>query len=287
MAARHPVLQGLARARHPPDRPLVMGIVNVTPDSFSDGGRFLDPAAAIAHGRALREDGADILDIGGESTRPGAEAGSAEEECARIVPVVAALAGDGAIVSVDTRHARTIEASAKAGAALINDVWALAGDGQGDAVAAAAATGLPVVLMHMQGTPATMQQDPHYDDVVRDVVDWLAARMRRVAEAGIPRERLIVDPGIGFGKTLAHNLALLNRLAALHELGAPILVGVSRKSFIAKASRGEPAAARLPGSLAALLAAVERGAHIVRVHDVAETVQALSVFRAIAKAGGG
>ena len=274
----------LTRDGRMPDRPLVMGIVNVTPDSFSDGGRFLDPAAAIAQGRALREAGADILDIGGESTRPGAAPVSAEEEGARILPVVEALAGDGAVVSVDTRHARTIEAAAKAGAALINDVWALAGDPAGDALAAAAATGLPVVLMHMQGTPATMQADPRYDDVVLDVYDWLAARRDAAAAAGIPADRIIVDPGIGFGKTLQHNLALLDQLAVFHSLGAPILVGASRKSFIAKAGRGEPADSRLAGSLAAGLAAVDRGAQILRVHDVAETVQALAVARAIAEA---
>ncbi len=268
-----------------PDRPLVMGIVNVTPDSFSDGGRFLDPAAAIAQARALRDAGADILDIGGESTRPGAAPVSPQEECARILPVVEALAGDGAVVSVDTRHARTIEAAAQAGAALINDVWALAGDPDGDALSAAAATGLPVVLMHMQGTPTTMQADPHYDDVVRDVFDWLAARIDQVVEAGIPRERIIVDPGIGFGKTLDHNLMLLNQLERFHALGAPILVGASRKSFIAKASRGEPADARLAGSLAAALTAVRRGAQILRVHDVAETVQALTIAAAIEVAG--
>lgn len=276
LTAERPAVAGLDLTQ-----PRIMGIVNVTPDSFSDGGRFLDPAAAIAHGRALRRDGADILDIGGESTRPGAAPVSPDEECARILPVIEALVGDGAVVSVDTRHARTIEAAAKAGAALINDVWALTGDPDGDALAAAAATGLPVVLMHMRGTPQTMQRNPRYDDVAREVCDWLAARIALAGQAGISRERIIVDPGIGFGKTLAHNLALLSQLALFHALGAAILVGASRKSFIAKASQGEPADRRLAGSLAAALAAAARGAHILRVHDVAETVQALTLHCAI------
>ncbi|MEO3434210.1 dihydropteroate synthase [Inquilinus sp. CAU 1745] len=266
-----PLLPGL-----PADRPLIMGIVNVTPDSFSDGGDFAAPDRAIAHGRALLAAGADILDIGGESTRPGADPVSVGEEIARIAPVVRALAGEGAVVSIDTRHAAVMRAALNEGAAILNDVTALTGDP--GSLALASESGAPVVLMHMLGDPRTMQADPRYDDVVRDVYDFLARRVAACEAAGIPRDRLIVDPGIGFGKTVAHNIELLRRLDAFHGLGCPILVGVSRKRFIGSISRDEPPKERVAGSLAAGLAALDRGARILRVHDVAETAQALAMW---------
>ena len=283
-----PALERLSAPRAPwaglaLDRTRIMGILNVTPDSFSDGGAYLDPARAIAHGRALLEAGADIVDIGGESTRPGAEPVAPEEELRRVLPVVRALAEAGAFVSIDTRHAAVMEAALGAGARVVNDVTALAVDpGSLEVVRRA---GAAVVLMHMGGDPRTMQRDPRYDDVTLDVLDHLEARIAACETVGIARERIAVDPGIGFGKTLAHNLALLARLAAFHGLGAAVLVGVSRKSFIAKASRGEVADARLPGSLAAALAAVGQGAQLLRVHDVAETRQALALKEQIDSAG--
>lgn len=260
----------------PADRPLIMGIVNVTPDSFSDGGDFAAPDRAVAHGRALLAAGADILDIGGESTRPGAEPVSVEEEIARVAPVIRALAGQGAVVSIDTRHAAVMRAALDEGAAILNDVTALTGDP--GSLALAAESGAPVVLMHMLGDPRTMQADPRYDDVVRDVYDFLARRIAACEAAGIPRGRLIVDPGIGFGKSVAHNVELLRRLDVFHGLGCPILVGVSRKRFIGSISRNEPPKERIAGSLAAGLAALDRGARILRVHDAAETAQALAIW---------
>jgi dihydropteroate synthase len=264
------------------DRPLLMGVVNVTPDSFSDGGEALRPEDAIARGRALLDAGADILDIGGESTRPGAAPVPVEDEIARVLPVVAALSQMGGRVSIDTRRARVMAAAMAAGARIINDVTALAGDPESLALAAKA--GVAVILMHMQGEPRTMQENPRYDDVVAEVRDYLAARIEACAAAGIARERIAIDPGIGFGKTVEHNLSLLKHLDRLVALGCPVVLGVSRKSFVAKLSYGEPPKARLPGSLAAALAGVARGAAILRVHDVAETRQALSVWRAIAAA---
>ena len=265
--------------------PVVMGILNVTPDSFSDGGDLRDAASAIATGLAMREAGAVFLDVGGESTRPGSDAVPVSEELRRVVPVVRGLAQQGAIVSVDTRHSAVMRAAIEAGARIVNDVTALAGDP--DSLAAVAASDVAVVLMHMQGEPKTMQRDPHYDDVVGEVRDYLAGRIAACEAVGISRQRIAIDPGIGFGKTLAHNLALLNRLDALAALGWPVLIGVSRKSFIANATGGSPPAKqRLGGSLAAALAAVERGARIVRAHDVAETVQALKIWTAIGAARG-
>jgi dihydropteroate synthase len=264
------------------DRPRIMGVVNVTPDSFSDGGRFLDPEAAIAHGLQLEAEGADILDVGGESTRPGAEPVSLEEECRRVLPVVEALARRaGAPVSIDTRNGEVMRRAAGAGARIINDVSALTHDAAGLAIAAK--TGLPVVLMHAQGDPRTMQANPVYDDVVLDVYDMLEARIAACEAAGIPRARLIVDPGIGFGKTLAHNLALLGSLTIFHGLGCGLLLGVSRKSFIAKLT-GAAAGERLPGSLAGALAGAAQGAQILRVHDVAATRQVLAVWQGAATA---
>ena len=255
-------------------RPRVMGVVNVTPDSFSDGGRYLDPAQAIAHARQLVADGADIVDVGGESTRPGADEVSAAAECARVLPVVRALARDGAIVSVDTSKPEVIRAAVDAGASMINDVRALRVAG---ALDAAAASGAAVCLMHMKGDPRTMQQAPQYADVVADVREFLAERIDAARAAGIPGERIAVDPGFGFGKTLEHNVAVMRGLPALAALGYPVLVGYSRKSSLG-AITGRGPHDRLAASLAAALVAIARGARIVRVHDVRETVDALAVW---------
>jgi len=263
--------------------PIVMGIVNATPDSFSDGGAYFDPATAIAHAAALIEAGAGIVDIGGESTRPGAITVPVDEEIRRVVPIIAGVRAmaDAADVtlSVDTRNARTMQAALDAGATMINDVSALTHDPA--ALAVAARSSARVVLMHMQGNPATMQLAPSYDDVVLDVYDQLEARIAAAQAAGIALERIVIDPGIGFGKTVAHNLALLGQLSLFHGLGVPLLVGVSRKGFIARLSAGEPADQRLGGSLAAGLAAIGEGAQMLRVHDVPETIQALRMATAI------
>jgi len=255
-------------------RPRVMGVVNATPDSFSDGGRYLDPAQAIAHARQLVADGADIVDVGGESTRPGADEVSAAAECARVLPVVRALARDGAIVSVDTSKPEVIRAAVDAGASMINDVRALRVAG---ALDAAAASGAAVCLMHMKGDPRTMQQAPQYADVVADVREFLAERIDAARAAGIPGERIAVDPGFGFGKTLEHNVAVMRGLPALAALGYPVVVGYSRKSSLG-AITGRGPHDRLAASLAAALVAIARGARIVRVHDVRETVDALAVW---------
>ncbi|WP_270935792.1 dihydropteroate synthase [Falsiroseomonas oryzae] len=272
-----PPFVGLPQGRAP-GRPLVMGIVNVTPDSFSDGGRHLDPQAAIAAGHAMLEAGADLLDIGGESTRPGAEPVPPEEECRRILLVVRELA-KAAPVSVDTRNAATMLAALEAGAEIVNDVSALRHDPLAAAALAQADCG--VVLMHMLGDdPRTMQRDIRYDDVVLEVAGFLAERVAWAEAQGIARARIAVDPGIGFGKRTPHNLALIERLPILAGLGCPILFGASRKRFIGELSGVESAEARVPGSVAAAIAAAQRGAAILRVHDVAETVQALRVLAA-------
>lgn len=273
------VFAGLSLAR-----PLIMGVVNVTPDSFSDGGETMDAAAAVARGRALQAAGADIVDVGGESTRPGALSLDPRDESARVVPVIRALAVAGAVVSVDTRNARTMAEALDAGAGIVNDVTALTGDP--DALALVARRGASVVLMHMRGDPRTMQDAPRYDDVVGDVADYLAGRVEACVRAGIPRAKIAIDPGIGFGKTVEHNVQLIAGLDRLAALGCAVLLGVSRKSFIGRLSRGEDAKNRLSGSLAAMLAGVARGADIVRVHDVAETRQALAVWAAIAAEAG-
>ncbi len=262
------------------DRPRIMGVVNVTPDSFSDGGDFISPEKAIAHGKALLDEGADILDVGGESTRPGATPVTVEDELARVLPVVTALAEAGALVSIDTRHAPVMEAALESGATIVNDVTALEGDdGAADLMAW---KGAPVVLMHMQGEPGTMQQAPAYDDVVEDVYAYLDARIAACEEAGVARQDIAVDPGIGFGKTLGHNLTLIAHLDRFSGLGCPVVLGVSRKSLIsAVTGRTEPPKERLGGSLAAALAGIARGADIVRVHDVAATRQALEVLGAV------
>jgi dihydropteroate synthase len=259
--------------------PRIMGILNVTPDSFSDGGRFMDPAAALAQARAMA--GADILDIGGESTRPGAMAIDPADEIARTAPVIAAIrsAGIATPISIDTRKAAVAEAALAVGAAIVNDVAALTYDaGMAGFVAGAQA---PIILMHAQGTPQTMQLGPRYDDVLLDVYDFLAARIDAAVAAGIARDRIAVDPGIGFGKTTAHNLALLQRLALFHSLGCPILLGASRKRFIGAISGAEAPDARIPGSLAVALAAVAQGVQMIRVHDVAETRAALALWQAV------
>ncbi len=264
------------------DRVLVMGVINVTPDSFSDGGRHDTPRAALEHAQALITEGADLLDIGGESTRPGAQPVSEAEEIRRIVPVLDALRDCGRPLSVDTRRPAVMRAALEHGADLINDIEALRAPG---ALEAVRDSDCGVCLMHMLGQPGTMQQAPHYDEVVGEVEDFLAARVAAALEAGIARERIIVDPGIGFGKTVAHNLALLAALDELVALGQPVLIGVSRKSMIGKLT-GRETGHRLPGSLSAMLAAVQRGAAIVRVHDVAATCDALRVWQAIGQAGG-
>jgi dihydropteroate synthase len=268
-----------AWASLPAGRPLVMGVINVTPDSFSDHGRHFDPGAAVDAGLAMLADGADILDVGGESTRPGADTVEVEEELARVLPVVRSLAGQGAVVSIDTRNAATMRAALDAGARAVNDVSGLAHDPAAAGVVAAA--GCPVVLMHMRGTPATMRDHTAYADVAAEVFAELAARIAAAEAAGIARANIAADPGIGFAKTPRQNLVLLDRLAAFHGLGVPLLVGASRKSFIGRFA-GAPDWARLPGSLAAALSAASRGAQVIRVHDVAETVQALRIWRAVA-----
>lgn len=260
------------------DRPLVMGVLNVTPDSFSDGGEYLPPGAALDRARALLAEGADIVDAGGESTRPGADEVAVAEESARVLPVVSALAADGACVSVDTRHAEVAAACVEAGASIINDVSGFRDPAMVE-VAAGCDTGL--VVMHMQGDPRTMQDAPEYDEVVADVIAFLKRRTARLLDAGVAHERIAVDPGIGFGKTLEHNLELLRRLDEIAALGYPVLVGASRKRFIGLLLDQATARRRVWGSVGAAVAAVERGASIVRVHDVAETVQALKVATAI------
>ena len=267
------------------DRARIMGVINVTPDSFSDGGDRFDPGRAVADGEAMLAAGADILDVGGESTRPGAAPVDPAEERRRVLPVVRALAAQGAVVSIDSRNAATLAEALAAGATVVNDISALTGDPESLGVVAGADCG--VVLMHMQGAPRTMQQAPRYDDVVLDVYDFLEARLEACLDAGIAPARIALDPGIGFGKSLDHNLALLDSLAIFHGLGCALLLGVSRKSCIARISGEAAPKGRLPGSLAAALSGLARGVQVLRVHDVAETVQAVRVWEAIATPPGG
>ncbi len=259
--------------------PILMGIVNITPDSFSDGGHFIDADKAIAHGRRLMDEGAHILDIGGESTRPGAAIVTPEEEQSRILPVITALARDGAVISVDTRNASTMAAALDAGAAVINDVSALEHDP--DALAVVAKSGATVCLMHMKGAPGTMQDAPVYRDVFAEVYAYLEGRIAACIDAGVDRKCIVIDPGIGFGKTLEHNLILLSLLKDFASLRSPVLLGASRKRFIEALCPDTPADKRLPGSLAAVLAGYNQGVKIFRVHDVAETAQALAVYKHI------
>jgi len=263
------------------DVPRILGIINVTPDSFSDGSEAFAVDDAVRQGRAMIVAGADVLDVGGESTRPGAQPVTVEEEISRIKPVVQALAGEGFTVSIDTRHALVMAAAIEAGASIVNDVTALTGDP--DSLALASDSGLPVILMHMQGEPGTMQDNPQYDDAALEVFRYLKERVQICEAAGVKRDRIAVDPGIGFGKTLDHNLDILARLDIYRDLGCPVVLGASRKSFIRKISRGEAAKDRVSGSLAAVLNALAKGVRLFRVHDVAETRQALAVWQAIEK----
>jgi dihydropteroate synthase len=260
--------------------PALMGVVNVTPDSFSDGGRFVERETAITHGLALVAQGAAIVDVGGESTRPGSDGVDEAEELRRVVDVVAGIrAASGVPISIDTMKSGVAAAAIAAGATLVNDVTAGTFDPR--IVDVVRDAGVDVCIMHMQGRPRTMQDDPRYDDVVREVGEHLAARVDALVAAGIDPRRIAVDPGIGFGKTVAHNVALLRGVAALRSAGCGLLVGASRKGFIGRLSRGEPPMARLPGSLAIALHAADAGADILRVHDVAETRQALEIWRAL------
>lgn len=254
-----------------------MGVVNVTPDSFSDGGRFLDPQQAIAHAWRLIEEGADLIDIGGESTRPGAQPVDAAEELRRVLPVLRALRDAAVPIALDTIKPQVMQAAIAEGASVINDVTALRSPG---ALETAAASEVGVCMMHMRGEPRTMQAAPHYENVVGEVRSFLLERMDAAVETGIARERVAIDPGFGFGKTAGHNLELLRNLDRLAELGAPVLVGLSRKSTLG-AITGRPARERLPASIAAALLAVQHGARIVRVHDVAATRDALAVLAAV------
>ena len=260
------------------NKPQIMGILNVTPDSFSDGGQHNAPVKAMAAGAKMQAAGASIIDIGGESTRPGAEPITRNQELARILPPITGLAKAGAMVSVDTRHADVMTRATKAGAGIINDVGGLRGDG---ALAAASASGVPVIIMHMQGTPESMQNDPHYGFAPVEIYEFLEARINAAIDAGIPREKIAVDPGFGFGKTVTHNMELMNWFGLLHGLGVPLLLGASRKSTIAKISRNETADDRLAGSIAMAVQGINEGAQMIRVHDVPETAQAIAVQMAL------
>jgi len=263
------------------EAPRIFGIINITPDSFSDGGEAYAVDDAVRQGQAMIEAGADVLDVGGESTRPGAEPVTVDEEISRVQPVVRALADLGACVSIDSRRAPVMAAAIEAGAKIVNDVTALTADPE--SLGLVAESGVAVILMHMQGEPGTMQDNPHYDDAALEVFEYLEDRVGVCEQAGIDRGRIVVDPGIGFGKTLDHNLDILNRLGLYGDLDCPVLLGASRKSFIAKISRGEAPKDRVPGSLAAVLSAAGLGVRLFRVHDVSETRQALAVWQAIEK----
>ena len=266
--------------------PAVMGVVNVTPDSFSDGGRFLDPDAAIAHGIELASQGAAILDVGGESTRPGAEPVAEDEELRRVLPVVEGLAAEssGWEISVDTAKRAVAEAALEAGAAIVNDVTAFRGDPR--VAELVAERGAGCCLMHMLGEPRTMQDAPEYDDVVSEVKAFLEERLAFAVDAGVAEENVWLDPGIGFGKTVDHNLELLRRLDELVEIGRPLVVGTSRKSFLGKLAGGRPESGRLSGTIATNVLALERGASVFRVHDVEPVVDALTVTAAVVKGQG-
>lgn len=265
------------------DRPCVMGILNVTPDSFSDGGQWSDPERALERAMAMVEEGADLIDIGGESTRPGAAEVDESDELSRVIPLLERLAHRLPVpISIDTSKAAVIRAAAAAGAGLINDVYALR---RQQALTAAAESRLPVCLMHMQGEPRTMQQQPAYQDVLGEVTDFLQQRMAACLSAGIERENILLDPGFGFGKSLEHNLTLLRQLPLLGQLGRPLLVGLSRKSMLGQIT-GRDVGQRVSASVAAALLAVQNGAWIVRVHDVAATRDALAVWRAVTQASG-
>lgn len=261
------------------DAPKIMGIVNVTPDSFSDGGLHGTAETGALHGLALAGQGAQILDVGGESTRPGSDAVSVDEELSRVIPVVKRLSDAGHVVSIDTRKAVVMRAAVKAGAAIVNDVSALQHDAE--SLRAVAELGCPVVLMHAQGDPRTMQLNPHYDDVALDVYDHLEGRVEACVTAGIPRWRIAVDPGIGFGKTFRHNLEILNQITLFHGLGVAVLLGLSRKGFVGALTGEKNAGNRVHGSVGGAVQAALNGVHILRVHDVKATVEALAVATAV------
>ena len=277
VAPRAPLTLGTRTIRL--DQPQVMGIVNATPDSFSDGGQFADSRTAAEAGASMAAAGAALIDVGGESTRPGAKDVWEGDEIERILPVVQILAAGGTAVSIDTRKSAVIEAALGAGARLVNDVSALTHDERSAEVVAAA--GVPVILMHHQGDPQSMQDNPRYGDVLVEVYDWLEERIAAAEAAGIARANILVDPGIGFGKSVAHNLELINGLAVFHGLGCPIVLGASRKRMIGALSNEAPADQRLAGSLALAMKAADQGAQLIRVHDVPETVQALKVWRGL------
>ena len=260
------------------DRPRIMGVINVTPDSFSDGGDYASADAAVAHGRAMLAAGADVLDVGGESTRPGSDTVADNEEIARVLPVIGPLAGEGSLISSDTRKSVVMKAAVGAGARIVNDISALTFDAK--SLPTVTSLRVPVVLMHASGDPKTMQKDPRYRDASLDVFDYLEERVAAAVAAGIPRSDILVDPGIGFGKGLEHNLALLAELALLKGLGVGVLLGVSRKSFIGRVSGVQNPKDRLPGSLAAMLHGLDQGIDMIRVHDVPETAQAIAMWRA-------
>ena len=279
---RGPLGQEIVRAGSLTLAPVLMGVINVTPDSFSDGGEFLDPARAVARAETLLDEGAQIVDVGGESTRPGSDPVGPEEELSRVIPVLRGIltARPEAVVSIDTYRASTAEAALDAGARIVNDISAL---GDPRMAGLVAEKDCLIVLMHMRGEPKSMQKNPHYEDVVWEVRDFLAHRAERAVRAGVDEKNIVLDPGIGFGKTLEHNLALLNRLDALVELGFPVLVGTSRKSFLGRISGGGPKN-RLFGTIATNVVAYERGATLFRVHDVRANKEALAVVAAIRKA---
>ncbi|MFZ5962774.1 dihydropteroate synthase [Thalassococcus sp. BH17M4-6] len=275
ITAPRPAICGLTM-----DRPRIMGILNVTPDSFSDGGQHASAAKSTAHGRRMVADGADLIDVGGESTRPGAETVPVPAEISRVEPVIRALRHAVAVpISIDTRKSCVAKAAVDAGATLVNDVSGFTHDKM--LAPYCARHDLPVCVMHARGDPETMQADPRYDDVLLDVYDFLAAQVAMLEEAGLPRAQVLIDPGIGFGKTVAHNLALLHGIALFHGIGCPILLGASRKGFIGKLSHTPDAAKRAPGSIAVALAAVAQGVQVLRVHDVAETRAALNLWQAV------
>lgn len=275
-------MQG-SKSLHPfgPD-PVIMGIVNVTPDSFSDGGQYHNKNSAIDHGLRLLQEGATILDIGGESTRPGAQRIDPQEEIYRVIPVIEGLRGKAPWISIDTRNAATMKAALKAGANVVNDISGLTYDPESISVVAKAQ--VPVILMHSQGMPQTMQNNPSYNNVIDDICAFFEERINACKTARIEKENIILDVGIGFGKTLEHNLLLLRYIRHFHDFGCPLMLGASRKSFIAAASCGEPPESRLSGSLAAALWGLSQGVQIFRVHDVAETAQAFRVFGSINRA---
>ena len=277
VATRPPLQLGERTVRL--DQPQVMGIINATPDSFSDGGQFSDSAAAAEAGAKMAAEGAAIVDVGGESTRPGAATVWEADETERVVTVIRQLASGGAAVSIDTRKANVMEAALVAGARLVNDVSALTFDPRSAEVISA--SGVPVVLMHHRGDPQTMQDDPRYGDVLVEIYEWLEERIAAAEAAGIARDKILVDPGFGFGKTVAHNLELMNGLALFHSLGCPVVIGASRKRTIGALSNEAPADQRLAGSIALAIKAVEQGAQLIRVHDVPESVQALRIWRGL------